>query len=476
MLNPFFLQGSQGERDLVQDLINEHLKIFGVEIYYLPRQYIKENTVIKEVIQSEFNNAYPLEAYLENYEGYSSDPVILSKFGIQALNEITLSISRERFETYITPLLKKVSNVKLATRPKEGDLIYFPLGDRIFEIKYVEHEKPFYQLQGNYTYELRCELFRYGDEVIATGITEIDDTLEEIGVIRTLQMVGIGSTATAITNIVDGGVRFVTITNRGSSYTSAPTVAFSSAPYNGITASGIATMISNIVDFCEPDSTLLRVQGIEISNPGYGYTVAPLIVINGGGGGGAAATATIADDMVGIITVTSGGSNYIDPPSVTFIGTATSTASARAVVENGSVTQIRIIDGGFGYVGIPTIVIGSPILIGSGNYAFNEVIVGSASSVTARVKSWNSVSKVLEVSNLSGEFIRGELLIGEESNARYAVSVIYGDNLEDQNDQSDNAEPTLLENGPDKYAQNREIQFEANQILDFSERNPFGTP
>jgi len=476
MLNPFFLQGSQGERDLVQDLVNEHLKIFGIEIYYLPRQYVTEKTIIKEVIQSEFNNAYPLEAYLETYDGYGNNPTILSKFGIQALNELTLTISRERFETYITPLLKKVSNVKLATRPKEGDLVYFPLGDRIFEIKYVEHEKPFYQLQGNYTYELRCELFRYGDEVIATGIDQIDDTMEEVGVIRTLQMVGVGSTATASANIFDGGVRFISITNRGSGYTTSPTVAFSSAPYGGVTATGIATMINNIVDFCEPDSTLLRVQGIEITNSGYGYTSAPLIVFSGGRGSGAAATAIIANDVVGIVSVTSGGSGYINAPSVAFVGTATSTASARAIVENGSVTQIRIINGGYGYIGIPTVVIGSPILIGSGNYEFNEVIVGSASSVTARVKSWNSVSKVLEVSNLTGEFIRGEILIGEESDARYAVSIIYGDNLEDQNDQSDNAEPTLLENGPDKYAQNREIQFEANEILDFSERNPFGTP
>jgi len=161
MLNPFFLQGSNSEQNLVQDLINEQLRMYGVEVYYLPRTYITEKTIIKEVIESEFVDAYPLEAYIENYEGYEGNTTILSKFGIQSSQEISLIISQERFETYITPLIKNKSNIKLSTRPKEGDLVYFPLGNRLFEIKFVEHEKPFYQLQKNYVYLLKCELFRY---------------------------------------------------------------------------------------------------------------------------------------------------------------------------------------------------------------------------------------------------------------------------------------------------------------------------
>ena len=103
MLNPFFLQGSRAEQGLIQDLINEQLRMYGVEVHYLPRQFITEKTVIREVIESEFNNAYPIEAYVDTYDGYSDNPTILSKFGIQALNEITLTISRERFKTYISP-------------------------------------------------------------------------------------------------------------------------------------------------------------------------------------------------------------------------------------------------------------------------------------------------------------------------------------------------------------------------------------
>ena len=136
-LNPFFLQGSQGEQSLVQDLINEQLRMYGVEVYYLPRQYVTKNKVIREVITSEFNQSYPIEAYVDNFDGYGENTVLLSKFGVQATSELKLIISQERFSSYITPLIKNLPNIQLATRPKEGDLIYFPLGDRLFEIKFV---------------------------------------------------------------------------------------------------------------------------------------------------------------------------------------------------------------------------------------------------------------------------------------------------------------------------------------------------
>ena len=180
-LNSYFLQGSKSEQNLVQSLINEQLTIYGVEVYYIPRRYISQNTVIREVIESQFDSAYPIEAYIDSYEGYGGQGTLLSKFGIQNVDDLTLIISRERYETYITPLIKNLPNIELATRPKEGDLIYFPLGDRLFEIKYVEHEQPFYQLKKNYVYQLRCELFRYEDEVIDTGVETIDDCHRDYG-------------------------------------------------------------------------------------------------------------------------------------------------------------------------------------------------------------------------------------------------------------------------------------------------------
>ena len=124
MLNPFFQQGSKTEQGLIQDLINEQLKIYGVEVYYLPRRYVTTNTVIREVVQSEFKDAYPIEAYVDSYEGYGGQGTLLSKFGIENRDDLTLIISRERYSNYITPLIENLANIELATRPKEGDLIY----------------------------------------------------------------------------------------------------------------------------------------------------------------------------------------------------------------------------------------------------------------------------------------------------------------------------------------------------------------
>ena len=460
MLNPFFLQGSSSEQSLVQSLINEQLRMYGVEVYYIPRRYITEKTVIKEVIESKFDNAYPLEAYVDTYDGYEGQGTILSKFGVQPLNDLNLIISKERFETYISPLIKNLPDIKLSTRPKEGDLIWFPLGDRLFEIKFVEHEKPFYQLQKTYVYELRCELFRYEDEVIDTGVEEIDDNVKEEGYIQSLTMVGSGVTASALTGIVNGGVRFITVTNRGNGYTSAPRVAISSAPSGGLTAVGIATLIGGLVD-CNGNTENYKVQGVEIINPGYGYTVAPSVVFVGGGGAGAAATSTIVDGVVGIITVTAGGSGYETAPTVTFTGApgAGVTATARAYINTaGIVTSIYIINAGLGYTETPTITISSPYSAGAGTYIYNETVVGSISSTTAVVRDWDSVNNILQVSNISGTFVNGDILTGSESGATYKVRIITTDNT------------------VDKYAQNDIIETEADLIIDFSESNPFGNP
>ena len=460
MLNPFFLQGSKSEQSLVQSLINEQLRMYGVEVYYIPRRYLTEKTIIKEVIESKFDNAYPLEAYVDTYDGYEGQGTLLSKFGVQPLNDLSLIISKERFETYISPLTKNIPDIKLSTRPKEGDLIWFPLGDRLFEIKFVEHEKPFYQLQKTYVYELRCELFRYEDEVIDTGVEEIDDNVKDEGYIQSLTMVGAGITATAFTGIVDGGVRLITVTNRGNGYTSSPRVAISSAPAGGLTAVGIATLIGGLVD-CNGNTENYKVQGVEIVNPGYGYTDAPLVAFVGGGGAGAAATTTIGDGVIGIVTLTSGGSGYVGEPTVTFSGApgAGVTATARAHINTaGVVTAIYITNAGLGYTEAPTITVSSPYFSGSGTYVYNETVVGSISSTTALVKEWNSVDNLLKVSNISGSFVNGDVLTGSESGATYKVRIINKYNT------------------TDTYAENDTIESEADAIIDFSESNPFGNP
>jgi hypothetical protein len=158
MLNPFFLQGTSSEQGLVQDLINEQLKMYGIEVYYMPREIITEGKVIKEVLYSTFTNQFPIEAYLASYEGFDSNSILMSKFGVRITDEMNLIISKERFETYIGELMKQIPDVKNALRPNEGDLIYIPLSESFMEIKYVENRKPFYQLQKNYVYKLKMKI------------------------------------------------------------------------------------------------------------------------------------------------------------------------------------------------------------------------------------------------------------------------------------------------------------------------------
>ena len=401
VLNPYFQQGAKSEQNLVQSLINEQLKIYGVEIYYLPRQYATTNTVIREVIESKFNDAYPLEAYVDTYEGYEGVGTLLSKFGIQELDDLVLVISQERYSDYISPLIKNIPNIELSTRPKEGDLIYFPLGDRLFEIKYVEHEKPFYQLQKNYVYELRCELFRYEDEVVDVGVDVVDDTVVDKGYMQTLTMVGTAVTATAETGVVNKAVRFITMENRGNNYTSAPRVAISSAPSGGFSAVGIATLISNLIDCDGVKSN--KVQGVELRNPGMGYNAAPGIGFIHSTGVGAAATVGIATTgAVGVVTVTEGGSGYVTAPIVTFqtpthvgagatatldspIGTGVSVLSA--TIDTGAVKYLFPggTTGGVFYKRAPRIIFSLPT--GSGNNATATATLDTYSLTGGTVKS-----------------------------------------------------------------------------------------
>ena len=445
--------------------------MYGVDVHYMPRKYLTEKSILKEVVQSKFDDAYPLEAYIDNFDGYGDNPTMLSKFGIQATNEVTLIISRERFETYISPLMKNEENIKLSTRPKEGDLIYFPLGDRLFEIKYVEHEKPFYQLKENYVYELRCELFCYEDEVIDTGVDEIDDTLEGIegadgeeiligsGGTQKLTLVGTAAQATASIGIINGGIQQIFLTNRGKGFTFAPRVAISSAPAGGLTGIATSKLLSGIaIEGNISDSKKSVVQFIDLVNPGFGYTSNPVVSVIGDGAG-VAATSKIENGVVGIVTITSGGSGYTTSPTITFTGLSTVSAAATAVVSAaGTISAIHIRNAGVGYTVTPTISIASPGSSGSGNYSFNETITGGTSGATARIRTWDATTNELEIYNITGTFRSGETITGSSSGASHLIRLID------------------LTNFDDGFGENDEFEIQADAILDFSENNPFGTP
>ena len=545
-LNPFFLQGSQGEQRLVQDLINEHLRIYGVEVTYIPRKFVARETIMEEVTSSKFDDNFLIEAYVNTYEGYSGSGDILTKFGMSLRDEVTLTLSKERFEDFIAPFLDAMpeSEVEVSTRPREGDLIYFPLGQRLFEVKFVEHEKPFYQLGKNYVYELKCELFEYEDEVIDTDIDEIDTQIQDEGFITTLNLVGTGRTATATATLSQptGYIRKIILNNDGSGYNTAPTVAISTAPSGGVNATAVAitTSIGGVKSIKE----------ILLTNAGSGYVTPPLVTIlnTGTGGVGAAATALIETTGKGVInfTVVDEGVGYSNssPPLVTIgeptgSGT-TAVTNADAVIFDNKLSSFRIRDAGIGHTVAPTVTVGNPTIItGIGTYQFNEIVKGVTSGTEARVKSWDSDTKVLKVSmvgigtTVSG-FIPGEEVRSTESLA-FITNVSFGatigiqtniisgistagisiaDDIADSvnvigagitvsgigTDQITLSQSTInltpitqtVSIGTttfttysvstyddrdiyDEYSENDEFETEADDIIDFSQSNPFGT-
>ena len=410
-LNPFFLQGSPGEQRLIQNLINEQLQIYGVEVTYIPRKFVNRQSIIEEVQSSKFDDNFLLEAYVNTYEGYSGAGDVMTKFGVSLRDEVTLTISKERFEDFIAPFLDP-DDYELGTRPREGDLIFFPLGSRLFEVKFVEHEKPFYQLGKNYVYELQCELFEYEDEIIDTSIDEIDQTIQDEGFITTLNLVGSGATASATAVLSPvlanrGYIRSITILNDGSGYTSTPTV-FISTSRDGAGVNASAVAITTSV------GGLNSIKELVLTNAGAGYTQAPDINIVGGGGSGAIATCTIEKTQRGVISfnVINGGSGYTSSPAITVSGPGAGvTAIGESVVDIGNATlqSIRVKNPGIGYTTVPTVTVADPnIVTGRGNFEFNDIVVGMESFAEARVKEWDADTKVLKISNVGiGSTISG---------------------------------------------------------------------
>ena len=466
-LNPYFLQGSSSEQRLVQDLINEQLRMYGQDIVYIPRNIINKNTILKEITASKFDDSFRIEAYLVNYEGFGGQGDILSKFGVKTTDEVTFIISKERYEDFISPFISLNPQIQLKSRPEEGDLIYLPLDNTIFEIKYVEGKKPFYQLNNLYVYELRCEVMDYeADDVINTSINEVDESVKDFGYITKLIMVGLGATSASATvelasNLTPAGgssVSRIDLINDGTGYLSVPIVAISTASSGGVNATAVAIMTSR------SSQTGSSIDKILIINPGIGYTVVPTVSIISNSGSGGIATAIISSGSLGPINLTSGGVGYSTVPIVAIstapVGGTNATALA-LINSSGIVTSIRYTNAGAGYIQTPIVTLSSPVGVSTSNYIFNEIVRGVSTGTTAYVNDWDYDTRILQVKTLSGSFIRGESVVGMGttsggSNANYKILSI---NTQDEYDD---------------YADNIPIENEADEILDFSERNPFG--
>ena len=163
--NVFFNHAVSTEQHLYEDLVVESLRIYGHETYYLPREIVEEDSILGEDVQSTFGDAYSVEMYLENTEGFEGEGDLMSKFGVQVRDQATFIISLRSWERFIS----LDSNLATSMRPNEGDLLYFPLSGSMFEIKFVEHENPFYQVGKLFVFKLQCELFEYSGEDFDTG-------------------------------------------------------------------------------------------------------------------------------------------------------------------------------------------------------------------------------------------------------------------------------------------------------------------
>ena len=169
-INPYFTQGTSTEQNLVEDLIIESLKIYGQDFLYIPRTQFSTDRIFGEDRLSKFEHAYPIEMYFDNVTSFAGQGAMIQKFGLLMDQSATLTVARKRW----TDLIASHGTTHLPNRPNEGDLLYYPLTKGLFEIKFVKHQEPFYQLGRLYTYKLDIELFQYSSEKIDTGIPEID--------------------------------------------------------------------------------------------------------------------------------------------------------------------------------------------------------------------------------------------------------------------------------------------------------------
>ena len=240
-VNVYFSQGTRNEQGLIEDIIIESLKIYGMEMMYIPRTLVSKDNILGEDRLSQFKTSFPIEMYFENVSGFEGQGAFMQKFGLMMEQSATLVVARRRWEQ----LVGRYGVTTIPTRPNEGDLIYFPLSGGLFEIKFVQHQDPFYQLGKLYVYKLQIELFQYSSERIDTGNADID-AFETLKTFSTNTSRSKNGRVVAITNLVGG-----------SGYT------------NVVCTVSAATRIRNAV--LQPVIVNGSIVRIDIVDPGEGY-------------------------------------------------------------------------------------------------------------------------------------------------------------------------------------------------------------
>jgi hypothetical protein len=269
--NVYFSHGTRNEQYLIEDLIIESLRIYGQEMFYIPRTLVSKDNILGEDRLSEFKSSFPIEMYFENVDSLDGQGAFIQKFGMMMEQSASLVVSRRRWEQ----MIGRYGQTILPNRPNEGDLLYFPLSGGLFEIKFVKHQDPFYQLGKLYVYKLQVELFQYSSERIDTGVAEVD------------AFESLKSFTTNTTRSVFGAVTSIAVSAQGSGYSSVPTVVLTSSSGYGATA----TAVLGTGDSAD------KVVSITVTAGGQAYQIAPTVTFTGGGGVGALATATIEVDI-----------------------------------------------------------------------------------------------------------------------------------------------------------------------------------
>ena len=227
--------------------------MYGNEVYYIPRTLVSKDDILGEDRLSEFKTAFPIEMYFENIDNFAGQGAFIQKFGLMVEQSATLVVARRRWDQFVGRYEVSI----LPLRPAEGDLIYFPLSKGLFEIKFVQHQDPFYQLGKLYVYKLQVELFQYSSERIDTGIAAVDN------------FESLKSFTTNLTRSNFGEVTEINMVNRGSGYTTVPDVTITNGGGRGATA----------VAVLGTDSDLGKIVRIDITNGGSSYNSIPTVTI-----------------------------------------------------------------------------------------------------------------------------------------------------------------------------------------------------
>lgn len=430
--NVYFSGGTRSEQRLYEDLIIESLKIYGHDVYYLPREIVNEDDLFTEDVLSKFDENYMIEMYISNYEGFEGDGSLLSKFGVRISDEATFIIAKRRWED----LISSSNNLVSAFRPNEGDAIYLPLTDQLFQIKFVEHEKPFRQLDGIQTYGLVAELMEFSNERLETGVAEIDNLARITGYTTTFK--------------ITDGIKDYIVTSGGSGYGSGTTATIGGTGSGATATVSLTGGVVTSVNVTEPGLNYITAPPVSIVGTGTGAAVTALIAAKGNFQTGetvksqantAKAFASRTSDTVSSITLYDNGAKYTTAPQVTISGGGGSGATATATLNStGQVSGITITDTGSGYTSDPIVTISA-----------------SPNEATAKVVRFDTTNKELEVTDIVGKFTDNDSLLGLTSGAEWTINTF-----------------SSIENENDPEAENDFFESEGDNIIDWTEGNPFG--